>query len=230
MNIAPSRIGGVQGRMDYLTGKRCFNDPGIVSTFQAVKDISPYLPKGQEALKYADSQQLFLQGQAAMFLGGSWDVGAFEAQKPTFKWSVFATPSLAGQPGFVSFHLDAGIGINAASKNKDAAKTFLQWMMTPEFDQLLGNELPGFFPVGKNAVTLNNDHANAFLKLNEGRGQDIRFVWQTLADVPSGQEAPYNIIQDDSIAITKGTLTPQQAADDLQTNLAKWFAPAQKCK
>src|SRR5882672_8411570 len=39
MNIAPSRIGGVEGRLAYLTGKRCFNDASIVSTFQAIKDI-----------------------------------------------------------------------------------------------------------------------------------------------------------------------------------------------
>jgi len=165
-----------------------------------------------------------------MFLGGSWDVGAFEADKPDFQWSVFAVPPPAGQPGFVAFHLDAGMGINAASKNKEAAKTFLQWMMTPEAGQLLGNELPGFFPIGKNAVALSDAHADAFLKLNEGRQTDIRFTWQTLADVPSGEEAPYNIIQDDSISITKGDLTPQQAADHLQTSLAKWFEPAKTCQ
>src|SRR5207253_16446 len=131
----------------YLNGERCFNDQHVVDAFQAMADLAPFLPDGQEALKYADQQQLFLQGEAAMWLGGSWDVGFFEAQNPDFEWSVFAVPAPEGQDRYVTFHLDAGMGLNKASEHKEEAKVFLQWLTTPEFAEKFANNLPGFFPV-----------------------------------------------------------------------------------
>ncbi len=96
MNLAPNFIGGVDGRMAYLNGERCFNDANAVAAFQAVADMAPFLPDGQEALVYYDSQALFETGQAAMFFGGSWDIPTFEKDIADFEWGVFATPPLEG--------------------------------------------------------------------------------------------------------------------------------------
>ena len=226
MNLAPNFIGGREGRMEYLTGKRCFNDAHIVAAFQAMRDLAPFLPEGHETIKYTDSQQLFLQGQAAMWMGGSWDIPFFEAEKPTFDWSVFAVPPPAGQPSYVTFQLDAGMGLDAASQHKSEARLFLEWMTTPEFARLLGDELPGFFPMSKQAPTLQDAHANAFLALSKARDTDMRFVWEKLVEgAPSG----YDLVQDGAVAVIKGEQTPQQAADALQAGLAQWFEPARRC-
>jgi raffinose/stachyose/melibiose transport system substrate-binding protein len=133
MNIAPNFVGGREGRMEYLNGKRCFNDPGMLAVFQALKDLEPFLPPNQAVVTYSDSQQLFLQGKAAMFLDGSWDIPFFESSKPAFVWSIFAPPPPAGQPPYLTFHLDAGMGMNAASLHKEEARLFLEWMSTQEF-------------------------------------------------------------------------------------------------
>ena len=226
MNLAPNFIGGLEGRMEYLTGKRCFNDSHIVAVFQAVKEVSPFLPENQKLLTYSDSLQLFLQGKAAMWMGGSWDIPFFESERPGFSWSVFAPPAPAGQPDYLTFHLDAGMGLNAASNHKQEAKTFLEWMSTPEFGELLGNELPGFFPMHKDVPVLSNEHANTFLALNKGRGTDVRFVWENLLE---GSPSGYELVQNGAIAVINGEQTPQQAADELQAGLAQWFEPAQNC-
>lgn len=229
MNLAPTFIGGYEGRQAYLSGERCFNDPNAVAAFQAVADIAPFLPAGQEALTYYDSQQLFLLGDAAMWMGGSWDIPFFESQEPYFEWSVFAVPAPEGQEqGFVTFHMDAGMGLNAAAPdaNKEAARKFLEWMTTPEFGVLMGNNLPGFFPLINQTVELENAHANAFLALNEGRGLDVRWAWEKLLDgTPDG----YTLMQNGALAVIAGTQTPQEAADALQAGLAEWFEPAQTC-
>lgn len=229
MNIAPNFIGGYEGRQAYLNGERCFNDENAVAAFQAVADIAPYLPEGQEALTYYDSQQLFLMGEAAMWLGGSWDIPLFESEEPEFEWSVFAVPAPEGQDmSYVTFHMDAGMGINAAAPeaNKEAAKLFLEWMATPEFAQLLGDTLPGFFPISENSIELSNTHANAFLALNEGRGLDVRWAWEGLLDgAPDG----YTLMQNGALGVISGEMTPQEAADALQAGLAEWFEPAQNC-
>lgn len=226
MNLAPNFIGGREGRMQYLTGERCFNDPHLVAAFQAVKDLAPFLPENQELLTYYDSLQLFLQGQAAMWMGGSWDIPFFESENPDFAWGIFAPPPPAGQPAYITFHLDAGMGLNAASTHKQEAKQFLEWMTTPEFAALLGNELPGFFPMHTEAPMLENEHANTFLALNQGRGTDVRLAWEKLReDSPDG----YTLMRDGAVAVLNGEQTPQEAADVLQAGLAQWFEPAQKC-
>ncbi|HRE49368.1 MAG TPA: extracellular solute-binding protein [Aggregatilineales bacterium] len=233
MNIAPTFIGGREGRMEYLEGKRCFNDADAVSVFAAVGSLAPFLPAGQQALKYSDSLQLFLQGEAAMWFGGSWDIPAFEAEAPDFSWSVFAVPAPEGKESAVTFHLDAAIGMNANSKNKEAATKFLEWLGTEEFATMLGDKLPGFFPLLKDAkITLSNEHADAFLKLNEGRKTDIRWAWEKLLDTPSDMKDAvdgYTLMQDNAIAVINGKETPEEAANALQAGLAVWYKPAMTC-
>ncbi len=226
MNLAPNYVGGREGRMAYLNGQRCFNDAHIVATFQALADIAPYLPPVHAQLSYEDSRQLFLQGKAAMFFGGSWDIAYFERAQPGFQWSVFAPPPPAGQPGYMTFHLDAGIGLNAASRHKEEARIFLQWLTTTNAGTLLGNQLPGFFPMHKDAITLQNPHAAAFLTLAQTLPTDVRFTWEDLMDgTPSG----YALVRDASVAVLRGGMTPQEAADILQKGLETWFLPAQTC-
>ncbi len=227
MNIAPTFIGGYEGRQAYLSGERCFNDEHAVAAFQAIADIAPYFPEDQNALTYYDSQQIFLMGEAGMWLGGSWDIPLFESEAPDFDWGVFAIPAPADQEDeYVTFHLDAGIGMNAATEHPEEARTFLNWVAQPEFAALLGNLLPGFFPLSNEVPELTDPHAAEFLALNEGRGTDVRWAWEGLLD---GDPSGYNLMQDNSIAILNGEMTPQEAADSLQEGLAQWFAPAQSC-
>ncbi len=226
MNLAPDFIGGREGRMAYLSGERCFNDEHIVAAFQAVQDLAPFLPENQSLLTYSDSLQLFLQGKAAMWMGGSWDIPFFEGEQPAFTWSVFAVPPPAGSEGYVTFQLDAGMGLNAASAHKAEAMLFLEWMTTPEFGALLGNELPGFFPMHADAPQLNNQHANDFLALSKDHPTDVRFTWEKLME---GTPSAYTLVQDGAVAVVNGEQTPQQAADALQTGLAEWYKPAQTC-
>ncbi|MCP5097473.1 MAG: extracellular solute-binding protein, partial [Chloroflexi bacterium] len=227
MNLAPNYIGGKDGRLQYLHGKRCFNDSQVVDAFTAVSDLTPYLPSTHETLSYNDSRQLFVQGEAAMMFGGSWDIPYFQAENPNFNWSIFATPPPKGQPSHITFHADVAIGLNAASPYKEEAHLFLSWLTTQEAAHLLGNELPGFFPMHKQAPELHNVYANTFLTLNQGRGLDVRWAWPQLTNsIPSG----YTLMQDGAIAVLHNEMTPQEAADGLQAGLGQWFKPAQQCQ
>jgi raffinose/stachyose/melibiose transport system substrate-binding protein len=227
MNLAPSFIGGLDGRLAYLSGERCFNDENAVSAFQAVADLAPFLPDGQEALVYYDSQALFQTGQAAMWMGGSWDIPLFEQEIRDFEWGVFGVRAPEGKDRYVTFHLDAGMGINAASEHKEEAKVFLDWLNGPDFAKMLADQLPGFFPIHLQAPDVANVHAAEFLGLNaDAAGTDVRWAWDGLLDgTPDG----YSLMQDNSIAVIAGTMTPQEAADGLQEGLAQWLEGAQNC-
>lgn len=231
MALLPNVVGGYDGRMAYLNGERCFNDAEMVAAFQQIKDLTSSLPDGFEGISYYDGQQLFVQGRAAMFFDGSWSISGFEKDAPEFKWSVFAVPPPAGKDQYISFHMDAAIGMNAATKNAEAARTFLAWLEGPEFAEAFGNGVPGFFPVSKNVPTLTDPVANTFMGFNsQAKGTDIRFVWEKLLAAPSGQKDAYTAMNDAVIAVLKGEQTPQEAADALQTALAGWYEPAQTCK
>ena len=226
MNLAPNFIGGREGRLKYISGERCFNDEHAVAAFQAVADITPFLPEGQAKLGYYESQQLFMQGKAAMWMGGSWDIPILESEAPNLTWSVFAVPAPAGKPSHITLHPDFAIGLNAVSEHKQEAKLFLQWLTTPEAAELFSNELPGFFPMHKTVPEIRNQHANTFLKLNKGRGNDARWAYPKLRDgVPDG----YSLMQNGTVRVINGEMTPQTAADKLQNGLAQWFEPARIC-
>jgi raffinose/stachyose/melibiose transport system substrate-binding protein len=226
MNFAPSFIGGREGRLAYESGEKCFDDPQLVSVFQAMADLAPYFPDGQEALTYADSQQIWLQGEAAMWIGGSWDIPFFEGEEPPFEWGEFQVPTPEGGVKAVTFHLDAGIGINAASEHKDAAKTVIEWLATDKAAAMMAAELPGFFPIQKKPPTVADPHAAKFLSWNEDSELDVRFVWPVLSDgTPDG----YSLVQAGAVGVVNGTMTPEEAAKSLQDGLAEWYEPAQKC-
>ncbi len=222
MNIAPNFLGGRDARMEYLSGSRKFDDPAMVRLFTAVQSMAPYLPQNHTVLLYKDSRELFALGKAAMFFSGSWDIPYFEEQKPGFTWSAFAPPPPSGSKPRITFHLDAGIGLNSASNHKDLALRFLAWVYSPECAKLLGDTLPGFFPMINNPPELDNPHANTFLALNKGRETDIRFVWEKLME---GSPSGYDLVMDGSVAVIKGLQTPEEAAKALAAGLAKWYKP-----
>lgn len=227
MNLLPNFIGGREARLAYEAGEIPFNDEKMVTAFHALQDIAPYLPPGQEGVSYYDAQQLFLLGRAAMFFGGSWDVAFFVSSEPSFKWSIFATPAPEGRPTVVTFHPDAGIGLNSASQFKEEGYTFLAWLTTVEAAQILADEIPGFYPLNQNSIQIKDAYANDFYALSEGKEVDARFVWPELQ---AGEPDGYLLTQTAALAVVKGSMTPQEAADYLQEGLESWFTPTQVFK
>lgn len=227
MNLLPNFIGGREARLEYETGQIPFNDDKMVAAFSALQDIAPYLPAGQEGVSYYDAQQLFLLGRAAMFFGGSWDVAFFVSVEPDFEWGIFATPAPKGRPTVVTFHPDAGVGMNSISKHKEEGRIFLEWLTTVEAAQILADEIPGFYPLNEQPIQIVDKHANEFYALSEGKDVDARFVWPVLQ---AGEPDGYLLMQTAALAVIKGTMTPQEAADYLQKGLENWFEPTQKFK
>ena len=226
MTLLPNNVGGFDGRMAYLNGERCFNDADVVAAYQEIQDLTPYLPEDFIATDYYTAEQLFVQGQAAMMFDGSWSISAFEKDAPEFNWSVFPAPPPAGKDMYISFHMDAAIGMNTASENQEAAMTFLEWLEGETFAEAFGNGVPGFFPVSKNVPTLTDPVANEFLSFNsKAAGTDIRFVWEKLLGSPAGTLDTYTAMNDGVIAVLKGEQTPQEAADSLQAAIAAWYEP-----
>ena len=150
-NIGPDYWKGETGRPNLIAGKDKFTDPQYVAVFKELASWAPYMGNGFQAQTYPDSQNLFSLGKGAIYPAGSWDISTFRGQAK-FAMGAFPPPLPAGEKDcYISDHTDIAMGVNSASKNKDDAKKFLEWLTTPEFAALYANALPGFFPLSKDA-------------------------------------------------------------------------------
>ena len=220
-NIGPNNWKGEEGRKALIAGTAKFTDEPYIKTWQELAAWAPYMPEGFEAVKYADSQQLFKLGKAAIYPTGSWEIQVF-ADAP-FTKGIFPPPvETAGDTCYISDHTDIAMGMNAATKNPEAAKTFLSWVASPEFAELYANALPGFFSLAKQPVTLTDPLAQEFQSWRNDCQSTIRNSYQILS---RGDPNLENELWRVSAAVINGTMTPEQAGQEIQAGLDKWYKP-----
>jgi raffinose/stachyose/melibiose transport system substrate-binding protein len=225
-NIGPDYWKGEEGRQALIKGEQKYTDPQYVAVWQELAKWAPYLPEGFEAVKYPDAQSLFTLGQAAIYPTGSWEISVFRSQvQDQFEMGIFPPPvPEAGDTCYISDHTDIAMGINAATQHPDEVRTFLEWMTTPEFAELYSNALPGFFTLSNHQIELTDPLAEEFLSWRQSCEETIRNSYQILS---RGEPNLENELWRVSAAVINGTLTPEQAAEEIQTGLDSWYTPQQ---
>ncbi|MBB5222951.1 raffinose/stachyose/melibiose transport system substrate-binding protein [Amaricoccus macauensis] len=224
-NIGPNYWKGEEGRLALLNGTQKLTDEGWVAPFRELAKWRDYLGDGFEAQTYPDSQNLFTLGRAAIYPAGSWEISPFRTQiADAFEMGAFPPPVPAeGDKCYISDHPDIALGLNAASKNADAAKQFLEWVGTAEFATIYGNALPGFFPLQKETVKIDDPLAQEFLSWRETCASTIRSTYQILSrGTPNLENETWNAAAN----VIRGTETAEAAAKRLQEGLETWFKPA----
>lgn len=221
-NIGPNNWMGEEGRKALIAGTAKFTDEPYVKTWQELAAWAPYMPEGFEAVKYPDSQQLFMLGKAAIYPTGSWEISVFE-KDAQFEMGIFPPPvDNAGDTCYISDHTDIALGMNAATKHPEEAKTFLSWVASPEFAELYANALPGFFSLSNQPVNLKDPLAQEFQSWRENCEETIRNSYQILS---RGEPNLENELWRVSAAVINGSLTPEAAAQEIQAGLDGWYKP-----
>ena len=221
-NIGPNYWKGEDGRKALISGKGKFTDKPYVDTWSELAAWAPYMGDGYQAQKYPDSQNLFTLGKAAIYPAGSWDITTFEKQSD-FEFGAFPPPvAKAGDPCYISDHTDIAIGMNAKTKNPDAAKTFLAWVASPEFASLYSNALPGFFSLSNAKVELKDKVAQEFVSW---RGQCQSTIRNSYAILSRGTPNLENDLWNVTAQVMNGTLKPADAAAQIQKGLDSWYKP-----
>lgn len=223
-NIGPNYWKGEDGRLALIAGTQKLTDEDWVAPYRQLAKWKDYLGDGFEAQTYPDSQNLFTLGRAAIYPAGSWEISGFRAQAE-FEMGAFYPPvPAAGDDCYISDHTDIAIGMNAASPNAEAAKTFLNWVGTSEFASLYSNALPGFFSLSNEPVTLDDPLAQEFASWRGTCKSTIRSTYQILSrGTPNLENETWNA----SANVIRGTETPEDAGKRLQEGLASWYAPQQ---
>jgi raffinose/stachyose/melibiose transport system substrate-binding protein len=221
-NVGPKYWKGEEGRKALIAGTGKFTDQPYVDTWAELAKWAPYMGDGYQAQKYPDSQNLFTLGRAAIYPAGSWDITTFETQGDV-NFSAFPPPVVKdGDTCYISDHTDIGIGLNAGSQHKDAAKTFLEWVASPAFAGLYANALPGFFPLSSAPVKIEDPVAQEFVSWRENCQSTIRNSYQILSrGTPNLENELWNV----SAQVMNGTMTPEEAAKQVQDGLDSWYHP-----
>ncbi len=221
-NIGPTYWKGEEGRKALIDGTGKYTDAAYVQTWTDLKDWAAYMPEGYQAVKYPDAQSLFTLGMGAIYPTGSWEISQFEKDSD-FNLGIFPSyVEKAGDTCYISDHTDIAMGMNAATKYPEETKAFLEWMTSQEFAELYSNALPGFFTLSNYAITLDDPLANEFLGWRQTCESTIRNSYQILS---RGEPNLENELWRVSAAVMNGTLSPEQAAQEVQDGMDKWYNP-----
>lgn len=212
--------GGEEARQALMAKEARMTDANFVEAFERMEDLQPYFPERFEGIDYVTMQQIFGTGSAAMFMGGSWEIGIFEDLGGLEDVGYFAPPlAKKGDTLQYCFHVDAGIGMNKNSKHLEEAKTYMKWVASPAYAQLLMDELPGFFSYTPGSYTLSNDLAKQMQSYVADSVPTVRTVWEKLsAESPSGNQLLGEAVQ----KMYADELTPAQAAKYVDDGLS-WY-------
>jgi raffinose/stachyose/melibiose transport system substrate-binding protein len=223
-NIGPNYWKGEEGRLALIAGTQKLTDEDWIAPYRTLAKWGQYLGDGFEAQTYPDSQNLFTLGRAAIYPAGSWEISGFNSLVD-FEMGAFKPPVKAkGDKCYISDHTDIAIGLNAASPNAEAARTFLNWVGTSEFASLYANALPGFFSLSNHDVKMEDPLAQEFVSWRGECESTIRSTYQILSrGTPNLENETWGA----SVAAIKGTETPEAAGARLQAGLASWYAPQQ---
>ncbi|SFG63072.1 carbohydrate ABC transporter substrate-binding protein, CUT1 family (TC 3.A.1.1.-) [Palleronia marisminoris] len=223
-NIGPTYWKGEEGRQALIDGTAEFTDEEFVAPYEQMARWSDYMGDAYQAQGYSDSQNLFTLGRAAIYPAGSWEITGFTDQA-FFEMGAFPPPvSAEGDTCYISDHTDIGVGMNASTDHPEAARTFLDWAASAEFAELYTLALPGFFSLSNAEFAVENPLAQEFLSFRQDCESTVRVAAQILSRGEPNLENEMWVV---SANVLNETMTPQEAAAEMQQGLESWYEPQQ---
>jgi raffinose/stachyose/melibiose transport system substrate-binding protein len=224
-----SRYGGKAFQDAVLAGRKNFTSPEFVASLQLVKDLQPYFYKPDDVtgIGYNDGRLVFTQGKAAMYPGGSFELGYFQQQASDLELGTFQVPPPPGSPvqtavtpGFV----DGSYGVSAKSKHQKEALELVSWMATKEFGQMFTDALKQ--PSAVPGVTPGDPLLAEMLANYEKSG---RVSYLTREHFQFGQ--PFGDAQEreglQKMLNSPPQMTAAQVGAHIQKGISQWFKPGQ---
>jgi len=111
-----------------------------------------YVNKDAASRAYGDGNLAFSQGKAAMYLQGPWAFSEIAKTAPDLKLGTFPLPMTEDPKDLrVRVNVDLAAWIPEASKHKDAARNFLEYLYRPEVIDSYNKSQLGFTPTKDSA-------------------------------------------------------------------------------
>ncbi|TNC17997.1 extracellular solute-binding protein [Georgenia sp. 311] len=222
--LGSAQYGGSEFEQAILSGDTDFTDQAYVDSLQTVVDLQQYMPENVVGVSYTESQVLFTTEQAAMFPGGSFELGFFQAENPEMELGVFQVPPPPGSAldeAVTPAYADGNWGLSANSTHQEEAETLIQWLATQEFGQMVANDLKQFSPVP--GVSFDEPLMQEMWDLY----QESPAPYLQLVNFRYGDPTGTDLIGAGVQELFLGDKEPAQVAQDVQAGLSEWFTPGQ---
>lgn len=121
----------VSGDADATFGPKAPDAAGMLKTLADEK----YLPTGANGMSDQEANILFMNGQAAMVLNGTWQIGMSADAPEGFELGYFPFPTVEGGTGDqtdVLAGVAAAFAVSEKAADKELAVDFLQYMTSPD--------------------------------------------------------------------------------------------------
>lgn len=206
---------GTQGFFDMRSGTLPLNDPSMVTGYENYRQLYErgLVNDGAGSLKNEEGQELFLRGEGAMYIQGGWfNKDAYAGLGDDI--DNFPIPTLADAPhaGAIAGGPNVSVGITNYSQHKDAAVTFLKFLLQPEILDL-------YVQVGQ-VEPSNHKDANPDVIENPLLRNQAEWIQNRETIYPFDNIMP-QVINDlfyrMNATVFTGRTTPQEAADELQS-------------
>ncbi|MGE5675725.1 MAG: ABC transporter substrate-binding protein [Mycobacterium leprae] len=200
-----------QGQVYSADGKKLtLDNPAVVDAFKWYTGLYTDLKAMPESVKSAFSWDEvyapFIQGKAAMFIGGDWAKGTIDKNAPNIKYDIAMLPK-----GKVNATVAGGynLAIGKNSKNADAAWKLIQFLTGKDGEAMM--EAYGRIPARKDVTNSDWAKKDPFAGL---------FIQQAQYGVPQPAYPSWpkvsDVIGEAFDAVIQGQKSPEQALKDAQ--------------
>ncbi|MFE6166758.1 ABC transporter substrate-binding protein [Viridibacillus arvi] len=218
--VGPGVYEGNDFYKSVLAGEKDFTDAKFKESIQVMKDLKKYFPKNSEGLGMDDIRTEFALEKAAMFPLGSWEIPVVSEMNPDLDFGFFPMPSKAGTKTVTTW-VDGSFAMNANSKNKEAAKVFLEFLTTKEFGELFVKEFSmiSAMPGISSDQPLLSDLSKAV------ESNATPYMWVT--NFTGGDPTTKTVLETELQGMYLGDVKVDDVAKKVQENAKTWFKPFQ---
>ncbi len=124
------RINGYSFHQDLVSGRISWLDPGLDRVFSIWRSLTGqgFFLSGHETLSWIDALDLMMEGEAAMYLTGSFAESALEETGGAENYGFFPFPLINAETGLYEVAPTGSLHIPAAAAHPDEARLFLGYM------------------------------------------------------------------------------------------------------
>ncbi len=144
-----ARIGGLEAIAETMAGERPWTDPIFIEAGNVLQDLINIgaFEANVNGISPNEARGKFMNGQAALWINGTWEIAVLSHQMGIENYGVFALPEFPGGQGKMTDQIvfaDQAYAIGESSKHKDEAWEFLKFIFSPERQEALvkSNTLP----------------------------------------------------------------------------------------
>ena len=200
---------GFDGRWSDAKGNLTINSAKVVEGVVAYKKVydAGMTPKGADAATY---RRMFWERKLAMEIDNGGVAGIFNQQAPDLPLAAAPSPFPTRAQGLIL----APITINANTKHKGAALTFMKWMLQPENQR----ELQGILGASSVATVIERtpeeSRQKPWLKVYDE--QSAYGVPQLVQGFEAKTPEIQQVILEQVLQVLQGGVEPQKAMDEAQ--------------